>query len=155
MHQTNPTSKVAGSSPTVDSPNSNPPQSFWKTWGQRALAAFFFALAVLGLILPGLPTTPFLLLTSYFLAQSSPRLNQALLKSRLFGPILEDWQVRGGIRPHVRYKSIATVIIIVGLSISITRPTVWVSGLILMLMMIGIVVIMRLPDAKASQKETG
>ena len=56
------------------------------------LAAFFFGLGATGAILPGLPTTPFLLLTSYFLLRASPKLNERLLNSRMFGSILTDWQ---------------------------------------------------------------
>ena len=59
------------------------------------LAGGFFVLAMAGVILPGLPTTPFLLLTSYFLVRSYPRLNERLIKSKLFGPILVDWHVKG------------------------------------------------------------
>jgi uncharacterized membrane protein YbaN (DUF454 family) len=57
-----------------------------------ALAGVFFALAVLGAILPGLPTTPFVLVTSYFLMRSSPRLHARLRSSRRFGPLIDNWE---------------------------------------------------------------
>jgi uncharacterized membrane protein YbaN (DUF454 family) len=66
------------------------------------LAGVLFVLAVLGALLPLLPTTPFLLLTSYFLVRSSPSLNQRLLNSRTFGPLLRDWQRHRAVRPHVK-----------------------------------------------------
>ncbi len=66
------------------------------------LAGFFFVLAVLGALLPVLPTTPFLLLTSYFLVRSSPSLNEKLLASRTFGPLLRDWQRHRAVRPHIK-----------------------------------------------------
>jgi uncharacterized membrane protein YbaN (DUF454 family) len=59
------------------------------------LVAVCFLLACVGIVIPGPPTTPFLLLTSYFLVRSFPQLNSRLLKSRFFGPILTDWQVLG------------------------------------------------------------
>jgi len=69
----------------------------------RRLTAFvaevFFLLAL----------APFLLLASFFLARSSPRLNDALLKSKYLGPILEDWQKRGGIRSDVKVQAIMLV----------------------------------------------
>lgn len=46
------------------------------------------ALGTLGIVLPGLPTTPFLLAASYFFARSSPRLQHWLTHHRWFGPYL-------------------------------------------------------------------
>ena len=56
------------------------------------LAAVFFVLAIIGVVLPGLPTTPFLLLTSYFLSRSWPRMHQRLMDNKVFGPILRRFQ---------------------------------------------------------------
>ena len=117
-------------------------------WLYLALAAFFFAISILGVLLPVLPTTPFLLLTSYFLARSSPKLNAALLKSRLFGPILQDWQQRGGIRLHIRCKSIAIVILVISISIWLSQPTRPVLVAMVAAALVGILVILRLPSAR-------
>lgn len=46
------------------------------------------ALGTLGIVIPGLPTTPFLLAASYFFARSSPRLQRWLSEHRWFGPYL-------------------------------------------------------------------
>jgi uncharacterized membrane protein YbaN (DUF454 family) len=70
-------------------------------------AALFFVLAAVGVFIPGLPTTQFLLLTSYFLVRSSPRLNARLQRSRFFGTILMDWHVHGGIRRDVKEKAVS------------------------------------------------
>jgi hypothetical protein len=113
-----------------------------------SVAGVFFGLGVLGAILPVLPATPFLLLTSYFLVRSSPRLNAALLRSRFFGPILIDWQVHGGVRQDVKAKSIVVVVIAVALTILLSSFS-WRATLIVMLLAaVGIVVILRLPTAR-------
>ena len=120
-------------------------------WGKRVclgLAALFFVIAGLGAVLPGLPVTPFLLLTSYFLMRSSPRLNAALLRSRVFGPILADWQLRGGVRRHVKYKSITAVVAAVALTIYLTGASPALTLTVASLAAVGIIVILRLPDAK-------
>ena len=57
-----------------------------------ALAGVFFVLAIIGVVLPGIPTTPFLLLTSYFLSRSWPRMHQKLMSNKVFGPILRRFQ---------------------------------------------------------------
>ena len=81
-----------------------------------ALAALFFALGLLGVFLPLLPTTPLMLLTSYFLVRSYPPLNDRLLRSRWIGPVLQDWQQRRGVRRAVKIKSVVLVVLVVGVS---------------------------------------
>ena len=56
------------------------------------LGSLFMALAFLGLILPLLPTTPFLLLASYFYLRSSKKLHRWLLDNKIFGKYLSDYQ---------------------------------------------------------------
>ena len=70
------------------------------------LAGLFFLLACVGVVLPGIPTTPFLILTSYFLIRSSPKLNQKLMGSKTFGPILRDWHEHRALRPRVKAVSL-------------------------------------------------
>jgi uncharacterized membrane protein YbaN (DUF454 family) len=120
----------------------------WRRLINMALAAVFFGLGLLGALLPGIPATPFLLLTSYFLVRSSPRLNARLLRSRLFGPILVDWQTHGGMRMHVRCKAIAAVVIAVAASIYLTGFSLSAALSVVLLATIGILVILRLPAAK-------
>jgi len=112
------------------------------------LAALFFFLGVLGAILPVLPTTPFLLLTSYFLARTSPRLNRWLLTSRFFGPILRDWQQLGGVRPDVKVKAIMIVVLAVALSLWLTELSSTLRWIVVIISLIGIGVVMRLPAAR-------
>ena len=60
----------------------------------RFLGLLFLALAILGVVLPGLPTTPFLILAAWFFARSSEKWHQRLLQSELFGPLLRNWEER-------------------------------------------------------------
>src|SRR5947207_1871164 len=79
-----------------------------------AAGSFFVFLAVLGALLPVLPTTPFLLLASYFFLHSSPRLNAWLLRSRLFGPLLRDWQEHRAVRPRVKVTALSIIPPVIG-----------------------------------------
>lgn len=56
-----------------------------------ALGFIFTALAFLGVILPLLPTTPFLLLAVFFFARSSERWHNYLLNHQIFGQYLRDY----------------------------------------------------------------
>lgn len=115
------------------------------------LAGLFFVLGALGAILPVLPTTPFLLLTSYFLTRSSPRLNRWLLTSRFFGPILKDWQQLGGVRPDVKVKAIFIVLLAVSLSLWLTDLSSTLRWVVATVALIGIAVILRLPTADSAE----
>ena len=60
------------------------------------LALLFLVLGILGAFLPVLPTTPFILLSAWAAARSSPRLLGWLENHTAFGPMIRDWR-RGGV----------------------------------------------------------
>lgn len=109
------------------------------------LAGLFFGLGVMGVLLPGMPATPFLLLTSYCLVRSSPQLNAKLLRSRLFGPLLADWQTHRGVRKRVKVLSILIVVLAVGSSNAFFMQSLGGAILITSLACLGILVILALP----------
>jgi uncharacterized membrane protein YbaN (DUF454 family) len=78
-------------------------RAFWVALGLLSLL-----LGAIGVILPLLPTTPFVLLAAFAFSKGSPRLRQWLLDSEIFGPIIADWEQYGAIAP--RYKWIACVV---------------------------------------------
>jgi uncharacterized protein len=82
-------------------------------WLYLSLAAIFFTLAVAGVVLPVLPTTPFLLLTSWCLLRSSPELYERLKRSRVFGRFLRDWELHHGVRPEVKIVALTTLSLVV------------------------------------------
>jgi uncharacterized membrane protein YbaN (DUF454 family) len=49
-------------------------------------------LGIAGVVLPVLPTTPFVLLSAACFARSSPRFHRWLLRHRTFGPIVSEWE---------------------------------------------------------------
>ena len=61
------------------------------------LAYFFLALAIIGVVLPVLPTVPFLLLTAWFSARGSDRLHRWLYSHPHLGKLLIDWEQQGAI----------------------------------------------------------
>jgi uncharacterized membrane protein YbaN (DUF454 family) len=85
------------------------------------LGWFFFALGVIGAFLPLLPTTPFLLLTAYFFARSSPRWHQWLLRQPHLGKLILDWQNHGVIRTKVKILATSMMIPLLTVSLMSTR----------------------------------
>lgn len=124
---------------TARPPLSRPGRALYLTAG-----CLFVGLAWLGAILPVLPTTPFLLLALWAFSRSSPRLHAWLLRARIFGPFLRDWNRYRGVRQNV--KMVATVMLtaVVGLSLLGGLRPHWVVVLLL-LAVIGTTVILRLP----------
>lgn len=109
------------------------------------LAGFFFLLGALGIALPVLPTTPFLLLTSFFLIRTSPRLNRALLRSPVLGQVLKEWQQDGGVRLSVKIQAITIVILIIAATLIFSPLSVLLKTILVSLACIGILVVIRLP----------
>jgi uncharacterized membrane protein YbaN (DUF454 family) len=108
------------------------------------LAGLFVALATLGVFLPVLPTTPFLLLASACLVRSSPRLHARLLASPLFGPLLLDWEHQRGVRLHVKVTALAVLVSATAWSCLGTELVWGWKLLVLALASIGATVILRL-----------
>lgn len=75
-------------------------RAIWVIIGCLALG-----LGAIGVALPVLPTTPFVLLAAFAFAKGSPRLRDKLLQHHIFGPIIRDWNAKGAIAP--RYKTLA------------------------------------------------
>jgi len=66
-------------------------------WASLILAYLFLALAIIGLILPGVPTVPFLILTAWFAARGSERLHHWLYAHPQLGKLLIDWEQQGAV----------------------------------------------------------
>lgn len=101
-----------------------------RRWLFVALGGVFVALGLVGVALPGIPTTPFLLLASYFFVRSSPALHQRLLRSKLFGPTLQDWQRHRGVKRKTKWASIVCCSLMIGLSIA-TGGLPWVGRVVI------------------------
>jgi uncharacterized protein len=61
------------------------------------LGWLFVGLGIIGVILPVMPTTPFILVAALLFAKGSPRAERWLMEHPLFGKQLSDWRDKGAI----------------------------------------------------------
>ena len=85
----------------------NAPVRFRWAWWLLAYASL--GLGLLGVLLPGLPTVPFILLAAWAAMRGSPRLHAWLLAHRSFGPMIRNWQDHGAITRRSKVLAIGTM----------------------------------------------
>lgn len=78
------------------------------------------AIGAVGVVLPLLPTTPFLLVAAFAFARSSTRLDNWLRQHRTFGPLIDNWHREGSI--DRKTKQIALLVIL------LTPVITWLVG---------------------------
>ncbi|RZS32059.1 YbaN family protein [Corticibacter populi] len=88
------------------------------------LAMVFLALGIIGVFVPGLPTTVFILMAAWAAARSSPRLHQWLRRHRLFGPMLVNWEAGGYVSRKAK-RSASLAMLACMLVMAVFRPPVW------------------------------
>jgi uncharacterized membrane protein YbaN (DUF454 family) len=85
--------------------------------------------AVLGVALPVLPTTPFVLLAAACFARSSERFHSAMMHHRWLGPILSDWQEHRAMKRATKHAAFFMLVVSFGASMLIV-PTHWHRALL-------------------------
>ena len=104
-----------------------------------ALAAVGWLCVVLGLIgllLPLVPTTPFLLLAAACFLRSSPAMHARLLADPRFGPYLEQWRRDHSVPRAAKRR--AYLLVVMGFAISMSLVEGWLLRLILVLFNLGL-----------------
>ena len=97
-------------------------------------------LGIIGVVVPGLPTTPFVLLASWCFYKSSPRLQAWLLQSFL-GKYIRDYKEKGGLTTCKRVYIIALMATMVSMSIIFFIPNTTVDIIVGIAGLIGCIVV--------------
>lgn len=95
-----------------------------------SLGLLSVGLALAGIFLPLLPTTPFLLLAAFFFARSSDRFYEWLHTNRWFGEYLRNYREGRGIPVREKVITISLLWIVIGLSAALAVSNWWIRGVL-------------------------
>jgi uncharacterized membrane protein YbaN (DUF454 family) len=116
-------------------------------YGLLAIGWLSIALGVVGIFLPVLPTTPFLLLAAACFARSSPRFYNWLINHKRFGPLIRGYLEGNGIPLKAKVYAVGTMWISIGVSCYLI-DLVWVRAVMLISAALVTVYILRQKTAK-------
>ena len=74
------------------------------------LGLLFLVLGFIGLLLPVIPTTPFILVSVWFFARSSKKLENWLVNHKIFGKSIRDWKEKGAISKKAKMSAIPLIL---------------------------------------------
>ena len=119
-------------------------------------------LATLGVVLPLLPTTPFLLLAAWCFSRSSPRFHHWLLYRSWFGGYIRHWQEHKGLPRKAKRRAVIVILMTFAVSLWLVK-LIYIRLLLLVILACLLIFMLRLPEAEemppqppaASEKKPG
>lgn len=113
-------------------------------WLWFSMGWLCFGIGLAGVPIPGLPTTPFMLLALWGFSKSSARFERRLLEHRTLGPPLRDWNERRVVSRRAKRLAWATMAVALGFLLLFERLTM--AALAGAFMLAGVVVLSRFPS---------
>ncbi len=123
---------------------SSPTRMLWLIGGWLALA-----IGLIGIFVPLLPTTPFVLLAAGCFSRGSPRVERWLLEHPRLGPAVRDWRAHRAVPlPAKQLATVMMAISSIGAFFMLAPPWNWIPGI---LCTGAAIALWRLPTRRASQ----
>lgn len=110
------------------------------------LGAIFFVTGLIGVILPILPTTPFMILAAGCFAKSSPRFHQALLNNRWIGEDLQRWEKEHTMLRATKKRATWVIVIMFSISIAILMGKLWLQIMLVVIALTLLFFLWRVPE---------
>ncbi|MEG0476893.1 MAG: YbaN family protein [Raoultibacter sp.] len=119
----------------------------------QTLAWIAFAIGVVGVFVPVLPTTPLLLLATFLFAKSSPRCHAWLLSTKVYRRYVLPFKEAGGIPASTKVRILTLSFVVMGISAYLVQR--WYIWLVLGLVAAWLVYLMclRIPTTSLEQIE--
>lgn len=123
-------------------------RTLWFLGGAMALA-----LGAVGVVLPILPTTPFILLAAFCFARSSKRCHAWLIRHPVFGPLISNWTEYGAISRRAKTLAALSMVAVFVLSLVFGAPRFALVLQAVILLMAGGFVLSRPPPPQRRLKD--
>ena len=106
-----------------------------------SLGSIFVAIGTIGIFVPGLPTTVFMLLAGACYVRSSDKLYNWLIKNKTFGKYIKDYREGKGMPKRAKFLALLMMTTFVSLAVlpfsPISIPNVMVRIVVLLIGLIG------------------
>lgn len=112
-----------------------------------AVGFLLLLLGAIGIAIPILPTTPFVILASACFAYSSPKLYDWLAGTKYFGEFITNYKTKAGVRKSVKQKALIFLYCTLGLSFFLVK--FWHVRLVLVIVAVAVTVHILLLKTKA------
>ncbi len=120
----------------------------------KILGFIFVGLAALGVFLPLLPTTPFLLIAAGCFAKSSEKWHQWLISNRTFGPLIKNWYEKKCLSYSTKIVAISSIIAFGGTSILFAVNNVYLRLFGSLIIVTGLYFVARIKVCKSQLPST-
>ncbi len=102
-------------------------------WAWWLLAYASLGTGIIGVFVPGLPTTVFILIAAYAASRGSERLHHYLLQHPRFGPMICDWQTHGAVSRRAKWAAtltmLACALVLLTIMLSVASHRGWMAAL--------------------------
>ncbi len=113
------------------------------------LGCLFVGLGAIGAVVPGMPTTVFLVLAAACFIRSSQRLYDWLISNKTFGPYLKDYREGKGIPRRAKVLALSMIVIFVSFAVFYAIEATQIKVLVGLIGLVGFLfVFFKVPAAK-------
>ncbi len=117
------------------------------------LGILFFATGVIGVFLPVLPTTPFMLLALWAFSNSSQKLHDYIWNHKRYGPMVRAWKQYGAIPLKAKISAIVVMSFSAFFVVFFSGAPMWAIVSALALMLVGATYMLTRPTLRESEIE--